>query len=151
MKKPMLITLIVATCFMSFMAVQLQAQTRNGAIRGTIYESNSESTSKEKYASSKIEVIRDGRVYATVYTDVNGEYFVKGLPAGHYDVRWLDCTIHDITVRNIIEIVDFELIDGKMVDINYQWAFNPPLLYPRGSSALRISGKQLTCMPGRSF
>ena len=133
-------------------SVQGFSQSGNGAIKGKL----TDGATGETLPFANVVVTRGGNTVAGGSTDFNGEYSIRAIPVGTYDIEatfvgYPSLKMTGVRISSGIMILDLKMTSGggiKLDDVVIV-AFEVPLIDKKGGSATVVDGEALKRMPGR--
>lgn len=124
----------------------------SGAIRGRVYDAET----KEVLPFANVSLHQNNALTAGTTTDFDGQYLIKPIPAGNYDllikyVGYQPTKIEDVWIgANKITFQDIHLNQGAALEEMEVIAYSVPLIRKDGgSSGGSISRKKIRRMPSR--
>ena len=126
---------------------------QQGALKGKIFDKSS----KEPLAFASIVIESGGKQYGGTQSDENGNYTIKPIPAGKYDIKATYMGYHPFSISGVIVVTDgIRFLDVEMVSLNIELKeveiiWKPPLIDKGNvSDNTTMTADEIEKLPSRS-
>ncbi|NQY67169.1 MAG: carboxypeptidase regulatory-like domain-containing protein [Flavobacteriales bacterium] len=132
------------------LSVQGFSQSGNGSVKGVLTDAET----GEPIPFANIVIQRGGDFVAGSATDFNGEYNIKAIPVGTYDIiakyiGFSPLKMTGIRVSTGIQVYDLKLSSGIQMEEFKIVVYTKPLIDIKGGSVQTMTGDEIKKMPGR--